>query len=286
MSKHLICLLFVSLGLVPILSSQEIVTGAFSQPATASAVFVGRTEFPAAPPSYCNPCIFYSGDFDLNKSPNGLLNGLFPQDRDATVWIPFSVGSKIQIQGLFVNELFDADPPLVAPATWEIRSGITEGQGGTVQCSGAGTATATKTGRTFTFAGTFYREWTYLLLLARTDYCQLTKSGPASSEDLPVNLPDGGKGQCPPNCYMSMTVGNSATDAETTTSNAYLSDIPLSQPKHHFGSANVNDNSFVTSSFYNYNFAPAVTVCATGPPLAITRVGCHMFSVGLIGTGN
>jgi hypothetical protein len=265
--KNIFCLFIVNLGLLALAQAQDIAASAS----------------PTAPPSYCNPCIFYSGDFDprVAKEPNGLLNGLFPGAIDGEVWVPFTVVNKIRIQGLFVNELFASAPPTTVPVTWAIRAGVSEGSGGTLQCSGTGTAHAVATGRSFTFASTTYTEWTYRALLANSDYCELTNI--ASGQ--PGQLPQGGKGQCPPNCYLAVTPDDtSAGAAPVVVSSGFLSDVP-NPANHHFGSPNVLDNSFFSSTSYGYNFVSATTACAVGPPLAITQVGCHMFSVGLIGIG-
>ncbi|HEY7095364.1 MAG TPA: hypothetical protein VH437_01460 [Terriglobales bacterium] len=240
---------------------------------------------PAAPPPYCNPCIFYSGDFDPRpaKEPNGLLNGIFAGPTDGHVWVPFAVSNKIRIQGLIANQLFTTPPPPDTPVTWEIRAGVSSGNGGTVQCSGSGTAHATPTGRTFVSGSTTYSEWTYKLTLAPSDYCDLRNPTSAPAEQDKQILPPGGKGQCPPNCYFSMTGDNTAA-APLAVGASYLSDIP-SPAAHHFGLPNVLNNSFFSSTSFGYNFVPATTACAAGQPVAITQVGCHMFSVGLTGIG-
>lgn len=239
-------------------------------------------ELPPDPPPYCNPCIFYSGDFDPNPQarPNGLLNGLFPGNVDGEVWVPFTVGNRIKISGVFINELFPSPPPPTARARWSIRAGVSEGDGGTEQCHGKGIATATPTGRTFVFMDTTYTEWTYLLKFPSSQPCMLEKSPHARfAGDLPPQ-----KGQCPPDCSLSIEVD--ATGAtEAAVSSGFLSDVPATGAQHHFGLPNVNDSSFFTSTSFGFNFADARTVCQNGPPLAITEVGCRMFSIGLLGRG-
>lgn len=268
MLKNVFCLFAVSLGLLAIAPAQN----------------RASSESPAAPPAYCNPCIFYSGDFDpqLSKNPNGLLNGTFIGPTDGEVWVPFQIMNKIQVQGLIVNELFSSPPPVNVTANWAIRAGVSEGVGGTVICSGTGTAHATSTGRTFVSGSITYTEWTYRLQLAPTDYCRLRNPTPAQGPEI---LPPGGKGQCPPNCYMSFATDNTAAGAApAAVSSGYLSDVP-NPANHHFGLPNVLDQSLFTSTSYGYNFASALTTCQVGLPLSITQVGCHMFSVGLIGIG-
>ena len=244
---------------------------------------VSAQELPAQPPPYCNPCIFYSGDFDPNPQarPNGLLNGLFAGNVDGEVWVPFTVGNRIKISGLFINELFPSPPPPTAPTKWSIRAGVSEGDGGTEQCHGEGVATATPTGRTFVFKETTYTEWTYLLKLPSSQFCVLENAG--------SNLPFAGdlppqKGQCPPDCFVSVEP-DTATGTEPAVSSGFLSDVPASGAQHHFGLPNVNDSSFFSSTSFGFNFVDARTACQNGPPLAITKVGCRMFSVGLLGRG-
>src|SRR5215470_183851 len=139
---------------------------------------------PLSPPPYCPPapavpkCVFYSGDFVPKplKQPNGLFNQIFhngSQTIDGQVWVPFAVKKKIKVQQVFVNELFASPPPTTALAHWEIRNGVSAGNGGVVQCGGSGTAIAAPTGRTFTSGSTTYTEYTYMLTIPVSDYCDL-----------------------------------------------------------------------------------------------------------------
>jgi hypothetical protein len=91
--------------------------------------------------------LFYSGDFD---GVNGLAN-----ETDATVsGSPYGaaiyqnfivpVGQTWNITGLFSNDLMSLDP---ATAYWEIRSGVSTGNGGTLIASGTGADSVSATGR-------------------------------------------------------------------------------------------------------------------------------------------
>jgi hypothetical protein len=268
MMTRIYFVLFLSLGLT-----------VFAVPQDHASATPSNTEAAPAPPAYCDPCIFYSGDFDPANHANGLLNGLFPGRVDGKVWVPFAVQDKIEVQGMFVNQLFSSPPPSPVQARWAIRAGVLEGNGGKVQCSGTATAKAQPTGRRAIFGNTTYTEWTYKIVLNATDYCKL--KNPARSDDF---LPPGGKGQCPPDCYMSMQANNNNADAATSTNFGYLSNIPT-RPNHHFGSPNELDNSFFSSTAFGDVFVPAAIPCKTGPPVALSTESCHMFSVGLIGTG-
>ena len=157
-----------------------------------------------------------------------------------------------------------------------------------MQCSGSGMATAAPTGRTFTFAAVTYTEYTYLLPIPAEQQCELWNPAPPPPGDMMNGFPPPtGKGGCPPNCYMSMTTEDSAAAqalAPLSFNLAYLSDVPQPTAPHHFGLPNVYNQSFFSSNSGDF-FEPAIGVCALGAPKAITNVGCHMFSVGIIGTG-
>ncbi len=109
--------------------------------------------FAAFANAQCVPnCLFYGGDFEPNNpNANGLAN-----ENDAIVSGPLYGAATFQnfviprgqswtIQSLFTNNLSDLNP---GSAYFEIRSGVSEGDGGTLIASGLGT----------TGAGTF--TWT------------------------------------------------------------------------------------------------------------------------------
>ena len=86
------------------------------------------------------PCVFYGGDLDLNDpNQNGLAN-----ENDATVsGNPYGAATYQnfvwgggQIAGLFTNNLSQLAP---TGAYYEIRSGMSEGNGGTLIASGTAT---------------------------------------------------------------------------------------------------------------------------------------------------
>jgi len=110
------------------------------------------------------PCIFYSGDFDVNNpNANGLSN-----ENDAIVggdpygaatYQNFKVdATSANITGLYTNNLSQLTP---TSGYWELRSGISEGNGGILIASGTATGgnfSQTPTGR----SGFGYTEYTYL----------------------------------------------------------------------------------------------------------------------------
>ncbi|MBZ5600220.1 MAG: hypothetical protein LAN83_18090 [Acidobacteriia bacterium] len=118
---------------------------------------------PNLPPPYCSPCLFYGGDLDpTNRLANGLLIGKGLIFLDSAVYSAFQVphGKTWTVRGLFANTLSTVgviDPP---QADWEIRSGVSSGNGGTVVASGTGAATFNPTGRIF-----IDKEYTVLVRL-------------------------------------------------------------------------------------------------------------------------
>jgi hypothetical protein len=92
--------------------------------------------------------LFYGGDFNPNSSnPDGLANEQDLTVSQATVYTPFIVGgSGWNVTGLFTDNLMSIT---ALSASWEIRSGVSEGNGGTLLFSGTSTPTVTSTGISF-----------------------------------------------------------------------------------------------------------------------------------------
>jgi len=124
------------------------------------------------------PCLFYAGDFDPNNpNANGLAN-----ENDAVVGgNPYGSatyqnfywqdhGSGKVIVGLLTNNLSQLTP---TAGYWEIRSGVSEGNGGTLVASGTATGQnllQTATGR----SGFGYTEY--------TDAVQIPAMDPANGQ--------------------------------------------------------------------------------------------------------
>ena len=96
------------------------------------------------------PCLFYAGDFDPNN-PNsiGLSNEsdahVFGNPYGAATYENFNVNAPSwNVTGLYTNNLSSLQP---ATGYWEIRQGVSEGNGGTLVASGTGAMTQTPTGR-------------------------------------------------------------------------------------------------------------------------------------------
>jgi hypothetical protein len=103
------------------------------------------------PPTLCKPCAFYGGDLDPSD-PNaaGLSdeNTFYVPGSSTYTAVDIPTGSSVVVQGLLVNVQASAafDPQT---ASYDIRTGISEGNGGTSLASGTANAKVVATGRTF-----------------------------------------------------------------------------------------------------------------------------------------
>jgi len=95
--------------------------------------------------------LFYGGDFDPNNpNANGLANendaivGGNPYGAATYQNFIIPAGQTWNVTGLFTNNLSQLTP---TSGYWEIRSGVSEGNGGTLIASGTGAVTNTPTGR-------------------------------------------------------------------------------------------------------------------------------------------
>jgi hypothetical protein len=103
------------------------------------------------PPTLCDPCIFYGGDFNpfdqnaVGYSDENTL--LIPASSTYGNFNVFS-GSTVTVTGIVFNVQADANfDPLTA--SYDVRTGVTEGNGGTSIASGTVNATVAATGRNF-----------------------------------------------------------------------------------------------------------------------------------------
>ena len=119
---------------------------------TGTVFSVGRLQ---AAPSYCHPCLFYGGDFDITSPAADTFanENIYPGGFQtlSQIYSPFTVpaGQTWNVTGLFINSI--AYPTSLDPSAtpWEIRTGIPAGggSGGTLVANGTATATMTPTGR-------------------------------------------------------------------------------------------------------------------------------------------
>ena len=151
---------------------------------------------PQSTPPYCNPCLFYGGDFDV-KNPNAdtfANENIIPGGSSilAQIYSPFQVpkGQTWTVTGLFINSI--AYPTALDPVAtpWEIRKGIPlkGGRGGKLVASGTANATMTPTGRYLN--GT--PEYTILVML---DSPVTLKAG-RYWENVTPQCTEGGNSQC------------------------------------------------------------------------------------------
>jgi hypothetical protein len=238
-----------------------VLVAGFSLSAVAQQVYRGIAQAGAPPvgteePCIANPCVFFSGDFDpAGQNPNGLWNNVSTGiGISGAVYVPFTVPKKYKgakgktdwnVQGLFVNELFDVAS--VSTASWSIVQGVASGGnpgGGQVKtlCSGTGTPTLTATGR-----GAFgLTEYTVLLTGIS---CPTLETG---------------------TYWMTLV--------PTVPSLGYLSDVEDNTPANAEGPgiSVIDDSFFVAPAFGFPDFtATAPTVCG--------GIGCDNFSVGVVG---
>lgn len=108
-----------------------------------------RMAAPGTPPTLCRPCVFYGGDLDPSNANSAGLSD------ENTIFIPnsstygaVSFPNTVSIYGLVVNVQASAafDPQ---QATYDIRTGISDGNGGTSVASGTANITVAATGRSF-----------------------------------------------------------------------------------------------------------------------------------------
>jgi hypothetical protein len=111
-----------------------------------------KAAFPVPPP-ICHPCLFYGGDNNVNDpNTDGFADGntLLVPDTETLGAVIVPAGKQVVVEGL----LFNIIPTLSSgnvfdpkTATWEIRTGVSEGNGGTLVASGSGNINVQPTGR-------------------------------------------------------------------------------------------------------------------------------------------
>jgi len=199
-------------------------------------------------PSYCQPCLFYAGDFDSNNAnENGLANENTLLVSDTTTYVPFRVpGSTVwKVSGLFTNNLADGyegiDPQ---QATWSIVAAMSEGNAGKVLASGTASASFTATGRN----GFGFNEYTVLV--------HMTQS---------VNLSAG-------QYWMSVVPQcTNGSNSNCDVAQYFVSNTP---GNNRYGIHEPVNQSFFDSDYFGFNYANACEV---------TSIGCAEFSVGVLG---
>lgn len=103
------------------------------------------------PPALCSPCLFYGGDIDtndLNAAGMSSENTLLIFDGGATTYGGINISRDVTVTGMVVNVQASAafDPQT---AVYDVRSGVSEGNGGTQLATGTANITVATTGRNF-----------------------------------------------------------------------------------------------------------------------------------------
>jgi hypothetical protein len=139
---------------------------------------LGAAKAPATAPPYCNPCLFYGGDWPSTAS-NWVAFGNGNEYDAGTIYnytnyVPFKIpdGKTWTVYGLFSNNLFynyvtgtnnfKLDPNT---AEWTINQGVTTGSAGTVVASGTAPGNLNPTGRNY---ADIYFEYTVTAVIGRT----------------------------------------------------------------------------------------------------------------------
>jgi len=215
------------------------------------------------PPSYCKPCLFYGGDFDINGPyPNALSNEDQYFYGVSVVYVPFAVppNQTWTLAGLFSNNMLTranlGSPPEIE---WSISTGISQGDAGTVIASGTTKASLAPTGRSWNGMN----EYTALSHLNASELVTLT-SGHYWMTAVPVCLTS----QDPPECEGAWY---------------YLSDVEDVPAPHAVGFESPDESYWDIPGSTLYNFVEP------GGPNGICSQpgnggGCDKFSAGLLGT--
>jgi hypothetical protein len=152
-------------------------------------------------------------------------------------------GFTFTITGVFSNNLM-GDPTAAATAQWEIRSGVSAGNGGSLLASGDGIDTVSATGRSLNFGG-FNNVPEFMNLV----------------QGLSVTLGAG-------TYWLAVAPDVSGQNSFITTTSGLDA---VGMPPGNDG------NSFLSSTFFGFNFTPVSDPSVEGP-------GTWDFSMGVIGT--
>jgi len=211
----------------------------------------------AKAPSYCKPCIFYTGDFNSSSSnANGLFDavgGALGSSGSAYVYGGMTVpkGKTWSITALIANILSDSSG-IDSTTTWDIRKGISNGSGGTDVKTGKGKTSWATTGR----SGFGYTEYTLKVALKPT-----------------LKLKAG-------TYFMNAVVSCLTSSCTEGSSGLFYESDQESQPGiNQYGANQPWDNSWDESSTFGVNWAPT-----WGSSGACGGIGCDQFSMAVQGT--
>lgn len=203
-------------------------------------------------PALCNPCLFYSGDLNPN---DGQADGFSDENTllvtGGSTYAPVLVPQHINVNltGILFNVQADAnfDPE---NASYDIRTGVSSGDGGTSVASGTGNITVAATGRVF---------------VGVTEYSVLVT--------IPTVALSGGTEywfNLTPNCT------NGAEDGSCYVGRIFFSNT-TEMANEQFGHASPPGELYLNSAYFGYTFTNWCTLVPTAGQ-------CRFGSFGLVGT--
>jgi hypothetical protein len=206
------------------------------------------------PPALCHPCLFYGGDIntgDANAAGLSDENTLLIVGGSQTYGaVNIPTGTTATVSGILFNVQADAafDP---LTASYDIRSGVVEGSGGTDIASGSGPAVVQQTGRNFLglYEYTVAVSWSTPVTLTSGTYW-------FNAEPNCTNTLDG-------SCYAFRQFVSNTTSLTNNVRGAW-------QPIH---------SMYLNSSFFGFTWA---NWCDSS--LGLNKIQCAGLSFGLIGT--
>jgi len=208
------------------------------------------------PPPLCDPCLFYGGDLNTSD-PNaaGLSdeNSLFIPGSSTYGNVVIPSGMSVTVTGILFNVQADAnfDP---ATASYDIRQGVSEGNGGTEIATGSGSIQIQATGRNF---------------------IGLNEYSIAVNLSAPVVLGAGSYWfNMTPNCT------NGATDGSCYVGRFFVSNVTGRTNSIH-GAAEPGHEIFFNSSFFGFTWA---NWCDSS--LGLNGKQCNGLSFGVLGSQN
>jgi len=213
-------------------------------------------DFPnSVPPALCSPCLFYGGDIntaDINAAGMSDENTLLIVGGGSTYGsVNIPAGVTATVFGILYNVQADAafDP---LTASYDIRTGVSEGNGGTSIASGSGSAVVQATGRNF---------------LGLNEYTV------AISWSTPVTLTTGEYWfNATPNCTNTL-------DGSCNVFRQFASNTTSGTNNIH-GSWQPAHEMFLNSSFFGFTFANWCDASVAG----FNQTQCAYLSFGLRGT--
>lgn len=221
---------------------------------------------PESVPTYCQPCLEYAGDFDVNNpDSNGLNNGCTLAyhctglSSSNVAFAPFTVpaGQQWEVSGLFTNNISNVTLIDPAEATWSISIRLKAGYGGRILYQGKSPASFTLTGVGAPLVNV---------------YNVLVKNIKTSTGE-PIVLR--------PGTYWLAVVPQCTNTADPSCASAeyYLADVEDMPPMNQYGPPEPQDDSFFSSSYFGEKFQPT-----WGSSGVCGGVGCDAFSIGVLGT--